>query len=269
METSLGLVQIVVLALIQGLTEFLPVSSSAHLILPAALTDWPDQGLAFDVAVHLGSLAAVLVYYRSDLVDFAKSGWRFAVSGRRDDNLDLLLKIAVGTVPIVVAGVLFKASVETHLRSTTVIAVATIVFGLALGLADRRRGDQRTPNYPQAVLIGIAQTLALIPGTSRSGITITAALALGLARPDAARFSFLLAIPAIAGAAAYTAIEAGRTDSLPWLDLGLGCLIAGLSAFFCIAAFIRFLERTGMAPYVVYRLALGLVLLAFFTNAVA
>lgn len=262
METSVGLLQIIVLALIQGITEFLPVSSSAHLILPAALTDWPDQGLAFDVAVHFGTVVAVAAYFRRDLAGFARSGVGLAMHRRWDDNLDLLAKVCVATIPIVVVGVLFKAHIETHLRSTTIIATATIVFGIALWLGDRRRGEVTTPSFLQATLIGLAQAIALVPGTSRSGITIAAALALGLARPAAARFSFLLSIPAIVGAAIYTAMDADADTPLPWIDLGLGFVLAAASAFACIAMFIRFVERIGMTPFVVYRVALGVVLLA-------
>ena len=261
METSLSVLQIVVLALIQGITEFLPVSSSAHLILPAALTNWPDQGLAFDVALHFGTILAVVAYLRRDLAGFVRSSLVLAMHRRWDDNLDLLAKVCVATIPIVVVGFLFKTQIESHLRSTTIIAVATIVFGIALWLADRRRGDLTTPSHLQATLIGLAQAIALVPGTSRSGITIAAALALGLARPAAARFSFLLAIPAIVGATAYTAMDVNPDAPLPWPDLGLGFAVAAASAFACIALFIRFIERTGMTPYVVYRVILGIALL--------
>ncbi|MCE2459239.1 MAG: undecaprenyl-diphosphate phosphatase [Pseudomonadales bacterium] len=262
MEPSLSLPQIVVLALIQGITEFLPVSSSAHLILPAALTDWPDQGIAFDVVVHLGTLVAVTAYFRRDLMGFARSGVSLAVHRRWDDNLDLLAKVGVATLPIVIVGFFFKTPIESHLRSTTVIAAATIAFGIALWLADRHRGERITPSYLQATLIGLAQAVALVPGTSRSGITIAAALALGLARPAAARFSFLLAIPAIVGAAIYTVVDASPDTPLPWIDLGLGFALAGASAFACITVFIRFVERVGMTPFVIYRVALGVALLA-------
>ena len=262
METSLDLLQIVVLALIQGITEFLPVSSSAHLILPAALTDWPDQGLAFDVAVHFGTVVAVAVYFRRDLAGFARSGASLATTRRWDDNLDLLAKVGVATIPIVVVGFLFKTHIESVLRSTTIIGTATIAFGIVLWLADRRRGVAATPSYLQATLIGLAQAIALVPGTSRSGITIAAALALGLTRHAAARFSFLLSIPAIVGAAIYTALDAGPETPLPWVDLSMGFVLASASAFACIAMFIRFVERIGMTPFVVYRVALGVALLA-------
>ncbi len=261
MESTVGVLQILVLALIQGVTEFLPVSSSAHLVLPAALTDWPDQGIAFDVAVHVGTLVAVIAHFRGDLAGFARSGITLATQRRWDSNLDLLAKIGLATVPIVAAGLLFKPHIETQLRSTTVIAIATIVFGVALWVADRRRGSGAAPNYVQAALIGVAQALALVPGTSRSGITIAAALALGLTRHGAARFSFLLAIPAILGAAVLTLADVDPELTLDWPALALGFAVAATSAFACIAVFIRIVERIGMTPFVVYRVLLGVVLL--------
>jgi undecaprenyl-diphosphatase len=257
--------QIIVLSLIQGLTEFLPISSSAHLILPALLSDWPDQGLAFDVAVHLGSLLAVLTYFRRELAQFAVSGARLVTRQRYDEHSDLLLKVVVATLPIVVAGYLLKGFVESELRSVFVIASATIVFALALWWADRQRGQIDAPSWMQTLMIGTAQVLALVPGTSRSGITITAALVLGLSRTGAARFSFLLAMPTIAGAVLLTTrdlLDAG--DSARWSELALGATLAALSAYACIHYFIVLLERTGVMPYVVYRLVLGAVLLGFF-----
>ena len=265
-----GLVQIVVLALVQGVAEFLPVSSSAHLILPAALSDWPDQGLAFDVAVHCGTLLAALVYFRRELAGFAGSGMAFVTRRARDDNVAMMARIAVATLPIVVAGALFKGAVEAHLRTTTVIGATTLVFGIALWWADGRRAQGRTeagglPSYWQALLVGAAQALALVPGTSRAGITIAAALALGFARTAALRFSFLLAIPAIGGAALLTGLEAGGSAAAtPWSGLALGFALAAASAFACIAAFMRFVERVGMAPFAIYRILLGAALLLFF-----
>ena len=261
--------QVVVLALIQGVTEFLPVSSSAHLALPAALTDWPDQGLAFDVAIHCGTLVAVLCYFRRDLLGFARgvaaSRWGGAAPAQWDANLHLLVKIGLATVPVALAGVAFAPLVEDRLRSVGVIATTTIAFGLALWWADRRRGRESAPTaptYPQALLIGLAQAVAIVPGVSRSGVTLAAALALGLGRVAAARFAFLLAIPAIAGATVLMVPQdAGRT--VPWPMLVVGFAVAAASAFCCVAAFVRLVERTGMTPYVIYRVVLGLVLLTF------
>lgn len=269
MEDEVSLLQIVVLALIQGVSEFLPISSSAHLILPAALSGWPDQRLAFDVAVHAGTLLAAIVYFRRELGGFAASGVALLVRGARDDNTALLLRLAVATLPIALAGAVFKAPIEAHLRTTTVIGATTLIFGLALWWADSRRNRDggsagNMPTFRQALLIGAAQALALLPGTSRAGVTIAAALALGFARTAALRFSFLLAIPTIAGAALFTALEAGAGAALPWLDLALGFAVAAACAFICIGAFIRFVERIGMAPFAIYRVLLGAVLLLFF-----
>ncbi len=259
----MDLLQVVVLAVVQGVTEFLPISSSAHLILVSHLAGWPDQGLAFDVAVHLGSLVAVTAYFRRELWGFADS----AIHLRQDAATALLAKVAVATLPVVVAGFLFKGWIETEVRSTEIIAAATITFALALWWADRRGSaerDEHSLTLVQAGLIGVAQTLALVPGTSRAGVTIMAALLLGLSREVAARFAFLLAIPAIAGAALLSAVDAtGGGRPLPWDDLVLGFGLSGLCAYACIAAFVALVQRTGMTPYVLYRIALGVVLLLF------
>ncbi len=254
--------QIIVLALVQGITEFLPISSSAHLILVAELGIWPDQGLPFDVAVHLGTLAAVCLYFRSDLLTYLNSTLG-AVSGRgMGDGFLEMLKVGAASVPVAIAGLLFKDDVEGAWRTMTTIATTTIVFGLLLGFADRMRGTRETLSWMDALLIGGAQMLALIPGTSRSGITITAALLLGLSRTRAARFSFLLSIPTIAGAALLTTLDLLATpEPARWLDLISGAALAGISAYLCISAFIALVERTGMLPYVIYRLLLGAGLL--------
>lgn len=257
------LLQVFVLSLIQGITEFLPVSSSAHLILPSLLTDWPDQGLLFDVAVHLGSLTAVVAYFRNDLIGFAASALRL----RWDASSRLLSKIAVATIPVVVVGYLFKSNVETDLRTINVIATTTIGFAFALWWADRRvtsSRDEQSITFTQAALVGVAQVLALVPGTSRSGITITAALLAGLGREGAAKFSFLLAIPTIAGAALLSAADAlNAQEPAPWGDLAIGFTLSMVSAYACISMFIALVTRTGMTPYVVYRVLLGAMLLVF------
>ena len=260
----MDLSQVIILALIQGMTEFLPISSSAHLILPAKLTAWPDQGLAFDVAVHLGSLTAVIIYFRVDLTRFAQDAYRL----RAGASALLFSKVAIATIPAVIAGLLFKPFVESELRTVAVIAVATIAFAIPLWWADRRATstrDEHTLSYRQATVIGLAQALALVPGVSRSGITITAALLLGLGRQGAARFAFLLAIPTIAGAALLSAVDARQAHAaVPWTGLGLGFAVSAAAAYVCIAAFVALVNRTGMTPYVIYRLSLGVVLLWFF-----
>ncbi len=257
---------IITLALIQGITEFLPISSSAHLILVAEFGGWGDQGLPFDVAVHLGTLLAVCLYFRQDLGGYLTSGLRFVAGRGADAHFEELLKISMASGPVAIAGLLFKDQVEGDLRSLTTIAWATIGFGLLLGFADRFRGgavnDKPEVSWLQAGLIGLAQMLALIPGTSRSGITITAALLLSLSRTSAARFSFLLSIPTIAGAAILTTADLiSEPEPARWLDLCIGAGLSALSAYLCISAFISLVERTGMLPYVIYRLLLGAGLL--------
>ncbi|MCZ6641292.1 MAG: undecaprenyl-diphosphate phosphatase [Gammaproteobacteria bacterium] len=255
--------QIIVLALIQGITEFLPISSSAHLILPAQLDFWPDQGLAYDVAVHLGTLLAVAGYYRAELARFAGSSWLYASKRTYDSHLDLLLKICLATLPVVVCGFVLRDWVATEFRSVLVIAVTTILFGLLLWRADRSRPRFTDISWAHALIIGAAQALAIVPGTSRSGVTITAALLLGLTRTQAAKFSFLLSIPAIAGAALLTTLDLmDSPETVRWLDLAAGSLLAFISAYACIHLFVRLVERIGMFPFVVYRLLLGGVLLA-------
>ena len=197
------LVQIIVLALIQGLTEFLPVSSSAHLILGAHLFQWPDQGLVFDVATHFGTLLAVLFYFRADLKNMAQVWFRTSRTETEQQNRQLGLYLAIASVPALLVGYLAHDMVESYLRDLRVIAWATIGFGLLLWLADAmgsQRHSIRDITLARAVMIGLAQCLALIPGTSRSGITMTAGRFLGLDRDSAARFSFLLSIPIIAAA---------------------------------------------------------------------
>lgn len=259
--------QIIVLSLIQGVTEFLPISSSAHLVLPALLTDWPDQGLAFDVGVHFGSLLAVVIYFREQLFAMATGSTHAVLHKTYNDDLDMVLKLAVATVPVVLVGLLGKDFIEAELRTLTVIACTTIGFGLLLWWSDRRPGARMTIQWRDAIIIGAAQVLALVPGTSRSGITITAALLLGLSRVPAAHFSFLLSIPTILGAQLLLTLDLLEIGVGRWHELIAGGVIAGLSAYACIHAFIQLVERTGMLPYVIYRLLLGLALFGFIYSA--
>ena len=256
--------QIIVLSLIQGITEFLPISSSAHLVLPSLLTDWPDQGLAFDVGVHFGSLLAVMLYFRTDLTQMLTSSMQFVAHRQVDDHLILVGKLALASVPVAIVGLLAKDFVAANLRTIPVIACTTILFGLALWWSDRRPSSDADIGWHHALFIGLAQTLALIPGTSRSGITITAALLLGLSRVSSARFSFLLAIPTIAGAQLLLTMDLMETGVDRGAELLAGSLLAGLSAYACIAAFVSLVERTGMLPYVIYRLLLGSALVTIY-----
>ncbi|MCQ3829581.1 undecaprenyl-diphosphate phosphatase [Microbulbifer elongatus] len=252
--------QIVILALIQGITEFLPISSSAHLILPNQVLGWPDQGLAFDVAVHFGSLIAVLVYFRKDVWQLICDGLGGFRSGQFSDDGRLAWLIVLATIPAGLVGLAFKDFIEEHLRSSAVIAATTILFGLLLWWADvygKRRDAIGQLNWKKALLIGAAQAIALIPGTSRSGITMTAGLMLGMKREAAARFSFLMSIPVISLSALLLTLELLGTQSVPWGSIFLGVVLSGISAYFCIHFFLQFISRIGMAPFAIYRLLLG------------
>lgn len=260
--------QIVVLAIVQGLTEFLPISSSAHLILVPVLTPWGDQGLAFDVALHLGSLFAVILYFRHELLAMSQSWCRSLLSRRVDQDARLAWAVLLGTIPVGLAGLAFKGVVEDVLRSPLHIAGGLIVFGLLLGWADWRHKGSRTEHqlsWKDVLFIGAAQALALFPGTSRSGITITAALLLGLNREAAARFSFLLSIPVIVIACGLETVELIQAgNGTDWRAMFAGIAISGISAYLCIHYFLAFIKRIGMQPFVVYRLLLGIMLILIF-----
>ena len=262
------LIHIIILAVVQGLTEFLPISSSAHLILFPRLLGWPDQGLAFDVAVHVGTLSAVVLYMRRELVPLARD-WTLSLA-RRETTGDSRLAwgVLIGTLPAGIAGILFNDLVGTDLRSPLVIAATTIVFGLLLWWADvqgRRWRREQQLRWRDFILIGIAQALAIIPGTSRSGVTITAGLLLGMTRPAAARFSFLLSIPIILAAGGLKTAELVQQQApVDGTALLLGVLLSGITAYACIHVFLKLLERMSLWPFIAYRLVLGLFLLAVF-----
>lgn len=254
--------QLIILALIQGLTEFLPISSSGHLILPSQLLGWPDQGLAFDVAVHVGSLAAVLLYFRKDVITLILA-WLSSLRGTSSHDSQLAWVVILATIPAAAAGYIFDDFIELNLRSVAVIATTTILFGLLLGWADfsgKRHTSLKEMTFKQAMLIGFSQALALIPGTSRSGITMTTALALGLERQAAARFSFLLSIPLIALSGGYKTLGLLNQPDIAWSNLVMGTGVAAISAGACIHFFLRWIDRVGMWPFVVYRLILGTLL---------
>lgn len=292
----MDILQIVILALIQGLTEFLPVSSSAHLILPSQLLGWSDQGLAFDVAVHAGTLIAVLVYYRGTLRTLLSGAFgrreaaHLSLDGGQDiDQSDAdshlytataskdvitardawreIVCLVVATIPVMLLGLLFATAIDTYFRGLNTIAYATLGFGLLLGVAYRFRGkdgdEQPITRLDHGLVIGLAQALALIPGTSRSGVTITAASFLGYNIATSARFSFLLSIPVIGGALLLmlaTQSDAMAGDAI--LEILAAMSIAGLSAYLTIAFFVGLVKRIGMMPFVVYRVLLAALLFA-------
>lgn len=258
-------VQVVILALIQGFTEFLPISSSAHLILPAQLLGWQDQGLAFDVAVHIGSLLAVVLYFRESILAMLKAWCLSIVKRKHSKDSQLAWCIILATIPAVLAGLLAKNLIENYLRGPGVIAVTTIVFGLFLWLSDKRARCVLTEyqvGWKQALIVGLAQALALIPGTSRSGVTITVALMLGLTREAAARFSFLMSIPVILGAAILMGKDLASTHQMvDWSAMLLGVGLSFVAAYTCIHLFLNIINRVGMLPFVIYRLFLGVLLI--------
>lgn len=266
------LLHLLILALVQGITEFLPISSSAHLVLVPVITGWQDQGLLLDVAVHVGTLAAVLVYFYRDtkgltlaaLGSFGVTPARQAVAGTYYSRLFWGLVLA--TLPVVMAGLGLKlAGLDEAMRSPLVIALASIGFGLLLYWVDQRAPDVKTLDnmaLKPALLIGVAQVLALIPGTSRSGITMTAGRHLGFSRVDAARFSMLLAIPTILAAGTLGAFELAEGGANgQWRDAIIGAGLSFLAALLAIHFLMRWLERASMTIFVVYRVALGAGLL--------
>lgn len=253
--------QVIVLAIVQGLTEFLPISSSGHLVLVPHMAGWSDQGLAFDVAVHFGSLLAVAVYFRNDLAGLVRGGFEVLGGSTASMEARMALGIALGTIPAALAGLLFAGWIEANLRSPVVVIVTLAGYGVLMAAADRFGRKERTiadVRIRDAVLIGIAQALALIPGTSRSGVTITAGLMLGLQRQDAARFSFLLSAPVILLATGYEFLGMVTSDAaIAWAQIAVAALVSAVVAYACIDLMMRFVSRIGLMPFAVYRLLLA------------
>lgn len=266
-----------ILALIQGITEFLPISSSAHLVFPSHLLGWPDQGLSFDVAVHFGTLAAVMLYYRQWLLKLGQAfiAAPLEVAGAKPvtihtshrKNIHLLRCLMVASLPVFIAGAVLQMVIPEGIRSIQVIAGATIVFAVLLYIADKRKGTKSEYDLllTTAFIIGLAQVFALIPGTSRSGVTIAAGLLLGMSSTGSANFSFLISIPTILAASVLKTVTLfGSPADVDWMTLAVGAIISGTFAYLTIGWFIKFLNRVGMVPFVIYRIVLGLVLLAVF-----
>ncbi|RUR30134.1 undecaprenyl-diphosphate phosphatase [Vreelandella andesensis] len=260
--------QVVVLAVVQGLTEFLPISSSAHLILVPVLTAWEDQGLAFDVALHLGSLSAVVIYFRYEIGKMITSSLTALRGQGVNDDAMLAFWVVIATLPVCLVGFLLHDVISGYMRSTLIIGASLIVFGLLLGYADWKKRGTRSEyqmTLKEVLIIGGAQVLALIPGTSRSGITITAALMVGMSREGAARFSFLLSIPVIVLAGGLETISLLKEPQLIDIPAMLvGTLLSGISAYVCIHYFLVVIKKLGMQPFVVYRVLFGAWLLWFF-----
>ena len=259
------LLQILVLAIIQGLTEYLPVSSSAHLILGSKLFSWPDQGLVFDVATHLGTLLAVLLYFRSEIARILSAWMRPVTAPEQNRDRKLGTYLVLASIPVILVGVLAHELIETYLRDVRIIAITTLLFGLLLWLADAffaRDRDLEDIKLKPALLIGLAQVFALIPGTSRSGVTIMMGRMLGFGAEAAARFSFLLAIPVIAAAGSYGLMQMFRDQAaIDWTQFGLAVAVSAVAGWVCIAVFLALLKRIGLVPFIIYRLILGVALL--------
>jgi undecaprenyl-diphosphatase len=257
--------QVIILAIVQGLTEFLPISSSGHLVLVPYLFEWTDQGLAFDVAVHFGSLVAVCIFFREDIASLLAGGRQVVTGNVKTPESRMALAIALGTVPAALAGLFFASWIEQNLRDPAVIVYTLAGYGILMALADRfgrRERNMASVGLKDALIIGCAQALALIPGTSRSGVTITAARFLGFERSDAARFSFLLSAPVILLAAAYKFFELiSGGEPVAWGQLALGALVSCVVAYISIEFFMRVVTRIGLAPFAIYRLILAAVIL--------
>ena len=264
-EFCMTWLQIIVLAIVQGLTEFLPISSSGHLILVPAFAGWTDQGLSFDVAVHFGSLGAVCVFFRNDIAGLFR-GAGDVLAGRSETlQARMAWCIGLGTIPAAIAGLLLAGWIAGNLRSPMIVVVTLAGYGVLMALADRfapRDRNISSIRIRDALIIGAAQSLSLVPGTSRSGITITAGRLLGFGRQDAARFSFLLSTPVILLATMYQVVKL-ITGDLPvaWENLVIAALVSGIVAYLSIDFFMRFVGALGLLPFAMYRLLLAGVIL--------
>ncbi|MCW8796680.1 MAG: undecaprenyl-diphosphatase UppP [Chlorobium sp.] len=275
------LFEAIILGIVQGLTEFLPISSTAHLRIVPALAGWQDPGAAFSAIVQIGTLAAVLIYFYKDIHSITRGVFDGLRSGRPFETQESRMgwMIAAGTMPIVILGLLFKTEIETSLRSLYWISVALIVLALMLTLAEwlmKRRADKglkaKTMNdigWKEALLIGLAQSIALIPGSSRSGVTITGGLFLNLSRETAARFSFLLSLPAVFAAGIYQLYETWdqlMASGSDLLNLAVATLFAGIVGYASIAFLINYLKQHSTALFILYRIALGVGILGLIAN---
>jgi undecaprenyl-diphosphatase len=255
------MMQLIVLAVVQGLTEFLPISSSGHLILVPSIFGWSDQGLAFDVAVHFGSLIAVCIFFRFDIAAVLRGAGDILTGNNQSDGARMAWNLGLGTIPAALAGLLFAGWIAANLRDPMVVVVTLSGYGILMALADRFAPAERNitdVRIRDALIIGFCQSLALVPGTSRSGVTITAARLLGISRQDAARFSFLLSAPVILLATVYEGvILVTGEDLVPWDNLALAVLISAVVAYISIEFFMRVVSSIGLLPFTIYRLLLA------------
>lgn len=282
-------IQMLIIAVVQGITEFLPISSSGHLILVSVFTGFEDQGPMIDIAVHVGSLLAIIVYFFKDVLGLARGGFATVGIGGSDAETrewrKLFFWIVLGTIPAVIFGLsikmgLFNGFVESvfgipiieddllaSIRFTDLIATNLIVYGILLGLADHFGKEEKTfeqMTWRDGLIVGLAQALALVPGTSRSGVTMTAARFLGYGRFEAARFSFLLSIPAVAGAGVLIVPDLLEADSALLIEAIITGAMTFVAAFLTMAFLMNFLKRASMMVFVLYRVAMGCALFYFF-----
>lgn len=257
-----------ILAIVQGVTEFLPISSSAHLIILPKIMAWVDQGLEIDIAMHIGTLMAVIVYFYKDVFSFIQGGFDI-IRNKKTENRHLSLNLVLATIPVVIFGFMLKALIENDFRNVTLIASTSIIFGLLLYLADRKAAtNSREMGFMphlHALYIGLAQAMALVPGVSRSGITMTAALFLGYSRTDSARFSLLLSIPTTFAAGALIVKDlAESNDSMVIRDALISGSMAFIFGYLAIWGMMSWLKKFSFVPFVLYRIVLGITLFLFF-----
>ena len=263
----------IVLGIVQGLTEFLPISSSAHLLILSQLLGWEDPGAAFTAVTQIGTETAVIIYFRREIVAIIKAWSRSIVDAdaRHEPDARMGWLVIIGTIPIAVLGLLFQDQIETVARNLWLTATMLIVFGLILGLADAlgaRVKTERELTVRDGIIFGLAQSLALIPGVSRSGASISAGLAMGYTRAAAARYAFLLAVPAVLASGFYEATKIGEDANVSWGPTILATVIAFGVGFAVIAWLMRWLSTKSYLPFVIYRLALGSLLMLLLATGV-
>jgi undecaprenyl-diphosphatase len=272
-DEQLSWLQAIVLGISQGLTEFLPISSTAHTLVVSKLLGWPDPGAAFTAVTQIGTELAVVLYFRRDIVRIIRAWSASLVKGEMRSNPDAKMGwyVIIGTIPIGIAGLAFKSSIETTARNLWLVAGALIFMGVLLGLADRYASHEKSEsdlNPKNAVLFGLGQALALIPGVSRSGATITAGLAMGFKRDVVARYSFLLAIPAVFASAALTAGDISTDSFVNWPATIVATIVAFVVGYFVIASLMKYLQTRTFLPFVIYRISLGILLLVLLATGV-
>lgn len=271
--SSISWFEALVLGVVQGLTEFLPISSSAHILIVSQLLGWSDPGAAFTAVTQIGTEAAVIIYFRRDIIRIIRAWWHSLRHASARSSIDAKMGwyVIVGTIPIVVLGLTFSTQIETAARNLYLVAIVLIVFGVILGVADRlgrktRSLDQLT--FRDGILFGFGQAMALIPGVSRSGATITAGLTLGYTREAAARYSFLLAIPAVLGSGFYEATRIGSGSNVEWGPTLLATAVAAVIGYSVIAWLLRWISTHSYTPFVVYRVVLGVLVLVLLPKGV-